>query len=878
MKQKSYKNLFLFLIISLSVFLSLNFTSGAFSVNLINISLNETGSFQYNFSTSAGSDTNITNFNVTLPADIVFNDGTNFTDGTNGQVKHLFNSTTTVLSWVNSSVNDDGTPYYLLNGTEVMYFNFTAIASIPGNFTINVTIMNASQTYQYNLTILINDTTAPHNVSFDGATHAGATNQSQNWIYVNVTANDSEGSYAGALANVTFQLSHSNGTVLDRTLVTANKEAINFTSLSDGVYYINATSNDTLGHINATGTGTRAITVDATAPHTVNFTGATHAGATNQSQNWIFVNVSVNDSTPVFAGSLANISYSIYYSNGTLFNRTVTSGNGYNNPSVINFTGLSDGVYHINATANDTAGNSNTTGTGTRAITVDATAPFNVSFDGATHAEATNQSQNWIFVNVSVNDTQGAFTGSLANITYQLMHSNGTVLNRTITGGSNGSNSDVINFTGLSDGVYYINATANDTLGNINATGTGTRAITVDGTAPHNVSFDGATPTGATNQSQNWIFVNVSVNDASAVFAGSLANVTYQLMHSNGTVLNRTITGGSNGQNSDVINFTGLSDGVYYINATANDTAGNINATGTGTRAITVDATAPHNVSFDGATPANNSNLTSQTWIFVNVSVNDSSAIFAGSLANISYSIHYSNGTLFNRTVANGNGYNNPSVINFTGLPDAVFHINATANDSAGNSNGTRQGTRVITIDNAAPSATASCTSSSLTEGDTQTCTCSASDATSGVQTQTANSNPSTTSTGTFTYTCAVTDWAGNSASSNFEYTINGAGNSGGGGGSGGGSGGTTGGDTTTTGGDTTTTTDGGSDDGLRRSPDTTTSTSGSGSDSIGIASYFTEGKKAVVTWIIVALIIIGVIVAVIYFKKENATAYKGKK
>ena len=769
MKQKSYKNLFLFLIISLSVFLSLNFTSGAFSVNLINISLNETGSFQYNFSTSAGSDTNITNFNVTLPADIVFNDGTNFTDGTNGQVKHLFNSTTTVLSWVNSSVNDDGTPYYLLNGTEVMYFNFTAIASIPGNFTINVTIMNASQTYQYNLTILINDTTAPHNVSFDGATHAGATNQSQNWIYVNVTANDSEGSYAGALANVTFQLSHSNGTVLDRTLVTANKEAINFTSLSDGVYYINATSNDTLGHINATGTGTRAITVDATAPHTVNFTGATHAGATNQSQNWIFVNVSVNDSTPVFAGSLANISYSIYYSNGTLFNRTVTSGNGYNNPSVINFTGLSDGVYHINATANDTAGNSNTTGTGTRAITVDATAPFNVSFDGATHAEATNQSQNWIFVNVSVNDTQGAFTGSLANITYQLMHSNGTVLNRTITGGSNGSNSDVINFTGLSDGVYYINATANDTLGNINATGTGTRAITVDGTAPHNVSFD-------------------------------------------------------------------------------------------------------------GATPANNSNLTSQTWIFVNVSVNDSSAIFAGSLANISYSIHYSNGTLFNRTVANGNGYNNPSVINFTGLPDAVFHINATANDSAGNSNGTRQGTRVITIDNAAPSATASCTSSSLTEGDTQTCTCSASDATSGVQTQTANSNPSTTSTGTFTYTCAVTDWAGNSASSNFEYTINGAGNSGGGGGSGGGSGGTTGGDTTTTGGDTTTTTDGGSDDGLRRSPDTTTSTSGSGSDSIGIASYFTEGKKAVVTWIIVALIIIGVIVAVIYFKKENATAYKGKK
>lgn len=463
----------------LTVFLSTVFlmtlVSSATNVSVSKSSFNETITNNFNITLDAGGATNITNVNITLPAGLVFDLSSNSTYPVNTS---LFSNTSTVLSWVHHAP-------YIMNGTDVKNFNFTAVASTPGIYLINVSVLNNSQIYITNLTIEINDTSSPNNISFDGATHAGAINQSQNWIYVNVTAIDSEGGYAGVLANTTFQLSHSNGTVLNRTLVTSNLEAINFTSLSDGVYYINATANDTFGHINATGTGIRVITVDTTAPHNVSFDGATHSGATNQSQNWIFINVSVNDSSGVFAGSLANITYQLMYSNGTVFNRTIANGNGYNNPDAINFTGLADGIYYINATANDTAGNINATGTGTRAITIDASAPFNVSFDGATTGENTNLSQTWIGVNITADDTDSSYSGILANITYSLYYSNGSLFNRTI--GS--TNSDFINFTNLSDGVYHLNATANDTLGNTNSTGTGTRIITLDTTAPTISSF-----------------------------------------------------------------------------------------------------------------------------------------------------------------------------------------------------------------------------------------------------------------------------------------------------------------------------------------------------------------------------------------------------
>jgi len=207
------------------------------------------------------------------------------------------------------------------------------------------------------------------------------------------------------------------------------------------------------------------------------------------------------------------------------------------------------------------------------------------------------------------------------------------------------------------------------------------------------------------------------------------------------------------------------------------------------------DTTSPHNVSFDGdaTTPVNNSNLTSQDWIIVNVTVNDSEGSYAGAISNVSYSLFYSNGTLFNKTVETANSHPH---INWTGLPDAIYHVNASANDTLGHDSTGGTGTRVITIDNTNPTASASCTGGTqLQEGAATTCSCSGTDATSGVKTSSASTTPDTSNTGTYSYTCSVTDWAGNSATNKYTYTIEGASSGGGSGGGGGGSssGGTTG-------------------------------------------------------------------------------------
>jgi PGF-pre-PGF domain-containing protein len=87
---------------------------------------------------------------------------------------------------------------------------------------------------------------------------------------------------------------------------------------------------------------------------------------------------------------------------------------------------------------------------------------------------------------------------------------------------------------------------------------------------------------------------------------------------------------------------------------------------------------------------------------------------------------------------------------------------------------------------------TFNCTPSSVTAGGTITCSCSGSDNSSGVESTSYTINPSTASVGTFNTTCNVTDYAGNSNSTNVTYTVTSAGEGGEGGEGGGGGGGTT--------------------------------------------------------------------------------------
>ena len=89
---------------------------------------------------------------------------------------------------------------------------------------------------------------------------------------------------------------------------------------------------------------------------------------------------------------------------------------------------------------------------------------------------------------------------------------------------SNSSTSPVfINFTGLSDGVYYFNATVNDTYGNSN--NTATRTITLDTTYP---SLTINSPVLYANLSSRTITINLTANDS--LSALNYVNITILIL------------------------------------------------------------------------------------------------------------------------------------------------------------------------------------------------------------------------------------------------------------------------------------------------------------------------------------------------------------
>ena len=269
----------------------------------------------------------------------------------------------------------------------------------------------------------------------------------------------------------------------------------------------------------------------------------------NRSKNWIFANITASD---------ANLeAITIYLYNSSALINTETC----NQACVINFTGLADDTYYLNATANDSAGNKNSSET--RTITVEAQAPM-ILFVPPTTITG-NHSQNQIFANVTAIDV------NLQTIIIYLYNST-SLINTTICTQFN----CFINFAGLSDGTYYLNATANDSAGNQNSTET--RTIILDTKAP-SIQFVPQT-TASGNRSQTWVFANVTADNS------GLDAITIYLYNS--TVLINTA---DCSQSPCFINFTGLSEGTYKLNATANDTTGNKNSTGT--RTIILDITPP---------------------------------------------------------------------------------------------------------------------------------------------------------------------------------------------------------------------------------------------------------------------------------------------
>lgn len=516
----------------------------------------------------------------------------------------------------------------LYNGGVGITYSEPAVAS---GFPINVTssiIYHANQTLTKNTTIIFS---------------ANATS---------VNAN---------LTNITLFVWYSNNTIFNETTIPVlgynltNSTTFTITNFVTGNFSFNAygcDKNTTDSDCQWDLYGNRTIQIDATIP-TINFTFPTSVSK-NQSSTSLWFNISAVDAY------IDTIILYLYNSLGLFgqINSSVGAIALFNN-----FTGLADGDYNVNASVNDTFGNINYTET--RGFTIDSIKPI-INFTSPI-SKSTNQSSTSIFINVSSTD--------INKDTIIIYLYNSTDLFSQINS-SNGAVALFNNFTGLIDGNYYFNASANDTAGNINYTET--RAVTIDTVKPA-INFTSPTSLQGT-QSYSSIWANISSTDINKdtiiIYLYSSTGLVQQINSSNGAV-------------ALFNNFTALTDDIYSINASANDTAGNINYSDT--RTFTIDTTKPV-INFTFPIFSNNT-ITSNTTMRINVTATDTY------LANIT--VYLYNSTRLWNTSTTGTS---PNYIQFNNLPDDVYYVNASANDTMNNINWTE--TRQFTIDTIAPALT----------------------------------------------------------------------------------------------------------------------------------------------------------------------------
>ncbi|KKL79169.1 hypothetical protein LCGC14_2017530, partial [marine sediment metagenome] len=339
-----------------------------------------------------------------------------------------------------------------------------------------------------------------------------------------------------------------------------------------------------------------------------------------------------------------------WYDNTTLFD---INGTGYVSDTP---TESEAGIYEIKINVSD--GTINTTDDFTYTIN-DVTLP-NISFVSPTEANDSQLTRNYIQVNVTASDGK-----ALDTITIFLYNSTSLVQTNTSS-----TSPFLSNFTNLPDAIYYFNSTANDTAGNTNQTET--RTSTID-TGPPIINYVSPTETSGVSRARNYIEINVTASDP------KLDKIIIRLYNSSNIQINSATTSTS----PNFINFT-LSDGLYFYNATANDTLSQENSTAT--RNITLDTAVPL-IEFVSPTENNNTVFNNRDWVFVNVSVTETSP------RNITYILFNSTEKVNETTFLMTDQFSN-NTINFTGLPEETYYYNVTIVDAISNSNSTE--TRII--------------------------------------------------------------------------------------------------------------------------------------------------------------------------------------
>jgi hypothetical protein len=331
-----------------------------------------------------------------------------------------------------------------------------------------------------------------------------------------------------------------------------------------------------------------------------------------------------------------------------------------------NFTiTLDDGAYAWNVWCNDREENSAFNATN-YTVNVDLTNPT-ISFAGGTEDNNTYFKRDWIYVNVTAEDTNEA------NITFYLYNSSLDNINTTnLTAGNRN-----INFTNLNpDMTYYYNATITDYANNKNSTET--RIITLDNSGPVSV-LDRAQ--NSTNISTNQYMINASVTDN-----GIGVNVTTFLYRQNSTSEWQPACSDSDGNEpfNCTWDLTDLPEGNYYqIRVYANDSLGNIGDNDTHYN-ITIDKTAPI---INLISPENNTRSLYGDVLFT-YNVSDITSGIVNCSLIINEKINQSNLSITEDATQN---------FTLNDMPEAPYNWSVNCTDSAGNTNSS--GIRNLTVE-----------------------------------------------------------------------------------------------------------------------------------------------------------------------------------
>ncbi|MDA3836399.1 MAG: ice-binding family protein [Nanoarchaeota archaeon] len=332
-------------ILAIGILLAISFVLASHVIDTstgTSYSVNQSIESAYNITVNnSGIGGNITEVNITIPSSFTFNATSNATSVT----VHTFTNTTSpnVLNWSNSTV-------LVENNSILAWFSFNATASTPGNYNFTIVTSNSTSIVNTtNISVTVNDTTAPYWIDFVDPTPANNTNLSQSYIEANISVNDSFSNISTIriyLYNTTGLVNNTNVSAVGGLNATG---FVNFSSvtLPDGIYYLNATANDTAGNENLTGP-TRTITLDTTGPVITlfNYTNAT----LKSNYSTLALNVSVVD-------TISNVSACVINVNDKTNQTVAYNSTGWCNATAISLTGLADGNYTINVYANDTLGN-----------------------------------------------------------------------------------------------------------------------------------------------------------------------------------------------------------------------------------------------------------------------------------------------------------------------------------------------------------------------------------------------------------------------------------------------------------------------------------------------------------------------------------------